>query len=110
MHAASSHLTGCCLLGDGLELGVKPLCVLIHCKHAGAFAQGSRLNDEIQPAEVTGNGSNGAAVTSEPMAASASGSQPPPRRVVQEKDEGKARFVCCGFGGKKAGSRANRKK
>lgn len=84
------------LLGKQWHLGTIP-----HC--AGTAARGQRVDDEIQPAEAS------AAVTSEPMATSARGKQPAPRRVVQETDDGKARFVCCGFGGKKAGSRGRRK-
>lgn len=88
---SSAHHPLTHLLGKQLHLGC-----------AGTVARRSRVDDEIQPAQVT---NSGAAVAGP---ASAAGNQPAPRRVVQETDDGKARFVCCGFGGRKAGSRGKK--
>lgn len=103
---STSHLS---LLGDQLQLGAMPLCFLTNAKLAGAVAKGSGLA-EIQPVEAARSGRTAASVPSGPAVASLPGNQPAPGRVVQEADGGKARFVCCGFGGRKAGSRTNRKK
>ena len=93
---------------DYSQAGATLLCLLTGYKCAGAAAKGSRL-DEIQPAEAVGNGRTAAPLPSGVSATSAPSNQSAPRRVVQETDGGKARFVCCGFGGRKAGSKANRK-
>ena len=71
--------------------------------------------DEIQAAQAA----SGSASTARPAGSSASsaahvastttGAAPaaasgqPPARSVAEADDGKARFVCCRFGGRKAG-------
>ena len=71
----------------------------------GAVSQRS-ATDEIQPAEAAANSTSAPQPICVPTATS--GNQPAAKKVVQEADEGKARFVCCGFGGKKAGSKVQR--
>ncbi|KAL3150491.1 hypothetical protein ABBQ32_000312 [Trebouxia sp. C0010 RCD-2024] len=75
----------------------------------GAVAKGPKL-DDIQPAEAAGSGRTAGPLPSAVSATSAPGSQAAPRPVVQEADGGKARFVCCGFGGRKAGSKSSSKR
>ena len=68
-------------------------------------------SEDIQPAEAifdsapaahTAAGTSPVAAT--PTAPATAATQPPAKRIM-EADDGKARFVCCGFGGKKAGSK-----
>lgn len=100
-----SQFEGFCLLGIPYahpKHDATFFCLLTYYKYAGALPKGSR-HDEIQPAETASSGR-----TAAPLTAGPTGIQPAPRRVVQEGDSGKARFVCCGFSGRKAGSKSNR--
>jgi hypothetical protein len=73
--------------------------------------------DEIQAAQAASGSASasrpaGSSATSAAHVAStttgaapaAAGGQPPARRIA-EADDGKARFVCCSFGGRKAGKK-----
>lgn len=95
--------------GDRLQHDAMLFGLLTDPMCAGAVAKGPKL-DDIQPAEAAGSGRTAAPLPAAASAASALGNQAAPRRVVQEADSGKARFVCCGFGGRKAGSKANSKR
>ena len=59
---------------------------------------------EVQPAKATPAVQHAPV----PLQPSTAGNEPVPTRVVQEADDGKARFVCCGFGEKRAGSKARK--
>ncbi len=67
--------------------------------------------DEIQaaPGGATAARPAGSSTTSAAHVASTTSAAPaaaggqPPARLVAEADDGKARFVCCSFGGRKAG-------
>ena len=73
--------------------------------HSAGAAPKVAAIKEAQPANAANGSRHAAQAASVQNMASSTDSQPAPRRVVQESDAGKARFVCCGFGGKKAGSR-----
>lgn len=105
VHAAIDTLRFCCSLQHDATLHG----VVTHHMCAGAVAKGPKL-DDIQPAEAAGSGRTAGPLPSAVSATSAPGSQAAPRPVVQEADGGKARFVCCGFGGRKAGSKSSSKR